>query len=90
MMSPELPVGVEEFDELGAAGVLIEIVDQGEIHGRDLRATSRISLEDTTIRSDRQEAEHRVGLMSLLHLQSVIAIPGTDSQERLRSGLLSW
>jgi hypothetical protein len=57
-------VGVEEFDEFGVAGVLIEIVDQGEIHGWDLRATSRISLEDTTIRSDRQEAEHRVGLMS--------------------------
>jgi hypothetical protein len=26
-------VRVEEFDEFGVAGVLIEIVDQGEIHG---------------------------------------------------------
>ena len=59
-------VGVEECDEIGVAGVLIERVDQGEIDGRDLRAPSRVSLEDTTIRSDRQEAEHRVGLMSQL------------------------
>jgi hypothetical protein len=33
-------LGVEQFDEFGVASVLIEVVDQGEIHGRVLHATS--------------------------------------------------
>src|SRR5262245_22171807 len=32
-------VGVEQFDELGVAGVLVQIIDQGEVHGQDLQAT---------------------------------------------------
>jgi hypothetical protein len=57
-------VGVEEFDELGVAGILIEIVDQGEIHGGALHEMSRIPLEDNTIRSRSQEAEHQVRSLS--------------------------
>jgi hypothetical protein len=57
-------VGVEQFDEFGVAGVLVQIVVQGEIHGQDLHATGGIPLEDTTARSDRQEGEHRIPLMS--------------------------
>ena len=33
-------VGVEQFDELGVAGVLVQVVDQGEVHGQNLRATA--------------------------------------------------
>ena len=47
-------VGVEQFDEFAVAGVLVQISDQGEVHGQDLQATGGISLEDTTARSDRQ------------------------------------
>jgi hypothetical protein len=36
--------GVEQIDECGVADVLIEIVEQGEVHGRDLRASSCIPL----------------------------------------------
>ena len=57
-------VGVEQFDELGVAGVLVQIVDQGEVHGQKLHATGDIPLDDTTARSDRQEVEHRFPLMS--------------------------
>ena len=58
-------VRMEQFDEFGVAGVLVEIVEQGEVHGQNLRATRGIPVEDTTARSDRQEAEHRIPLMSL-------------------------
>ena len=57
-------VGVEQFDELGVAGVLVQIIDQGEVHGQDLHATGCLPVEDTTARSNRQEAEHRIPLMS--------------------------
>ena len=57
-------VGVEQCDEFAIAGVLVQIIDQGEVHGQDLRATGGIPLEDTTARSDRQEVEHRIPLMS--------------------------
>ena len=57
-------VGVEQFDEFGVAGVLVQITDQGEVHGQDLHATGGIPLEDTTARSHRQEAEHQIPLMS--------------------------
>jgi hypothetical protein len=60
-------VGVEQFDELGVAGVLVQIIDQGEVHGQDLQATGGIPLEDTTARSDRQGVEHRIPLMSHPH-----------------------
>jgi hypothetical protein len=63
-------VGVEQFDELGVAGVLVQIIDQGEVHGQDLQATGGIPLEDTTARSDRQGVEHRIPLMSRLRLTS--------------------
>jgi hypothetical protein len=56
--------GVEQFDESGVVDVLIEIVEQGEVHGRDLRASSCIPVEDTTAWSNHQEAEHRIPLMS--------------------------
>jgi hypothetical protein len=36
--------GVEQIDECGVADVLIERVEQGEVHGRDLRASSCIPL----------------------------------------------
>jgi hypothetical protein len=48
-------VRVEQFDELGVAGALVQIIDQGEVHGQDLQATGGIPLEDITARSDRQE-----------------------------------
>ena len=73
-------IGVEEIDEFGVAGVLIEIGDQGEIHGRDLRETSRIPREEITIRTDRQEAEHRVGLMSQSMISKKIDESGLDIQ----------
>jgi hypothetical protein len=57
-------VRMEQFDEFGVAGVLVQIVEQGEVHGQDLRATGDIPVEDTTAGSDRQEAEHRIPLMS--------------------------
>jgi hypothetical protein len=57
-------VRMEQFDEFGVAGVLVQIVAQGEVHGQYLRATRGIPVEDTTARSDRQEAEHRIPLMS--------------------------
>jgi hypothetical protein len=57
-------VGVEQFDEFGVAGALVQIIDQGEVHGQDLRATGGIPLEDTTERSHRQATEHRIPLMS--------------------------
>ena len=57
-------VRMEQFDEFGVAGVLVEIVEQGEVHGQNLRATRGIPVEDTTARGDRQEAEHRIPLMS--------------------------
>jgi hypothetical protein len=57
-------VRMEQFDEFGVAGVLVQIVEQGEVHGQNLRATGDIPVEDTTARSDRQEAEHRIPLMS--------------------------
>jgi hypothetical protein len=57
-------VRMEQFDELGVAGVLVEIVEQGEVHGQNLRATRGMPVEDITARSDRQEAEHRIPLMS--------------------------
>jgi hypothetical protein len=60
-------VGVEQLDEFGVAGVLVEIIDQREVHGQDLQATGGIPLEDTTARSDRQEVEHRIPLMSQRH-----------------------
>src|SRR5512143_116878 len=75
-------IGGEESDEFGVAGVLIEIGDQGEIHGRDLRETSRIPREEITIRTDRQEAEHRVGLMS----QPVITSTTDSGTHPARSG----
>jgi hypothetical protein len=58
--------GVEQLDELDVAGILVQIIDQGEVHGQDLHARSGIPLEDTTARSDRQEAQHRIPLMSHL------------------------
>ena len=57
-------VGVEQVDELGVASVLVQRVDQGEVHGQKLHATGGIPLDDTTARSDRQEVEHRFPLMS--------------------------
>jgi hypothetical protein len=57
-------VRVEQFDEFGIAGVLVQIIDQGEVHGLNPHATGSIPLEDTTAQSDRQEAEHRFPLMS--------------------------
>ena len=57
-------VRVEEFDESGVAGVLVQIIDQGEVHGRDLHAVAGIPLEDTTVGSERQEVQHRIPLMS--------------------------
>jgi hypothetical protein len=57
-------VRMEQFDEFGVADVLVQIVAQGEVHGQYLRATRGIPVEDTTARSDRQEAEHRIPLMS--------------------------
>jgi hypothetical protein len=57
-------VGMEQFDEFGVTGVLVQIIDQGEVHGHGLRATRGIPVEETTARSDRQEAEHRIPLMS--------------------------
>jgi hypothetical protein len=36
---------MKEFDERGVAGVLVEIVKQGEVHGQNLRATRGIPLE---------------------------------------------
>jgi hypothetical protein len=30
-------MGVEQFDEFGVAGVLVQIIDQGEVHGQDLQ-----------------------------------------------------
>jgi hypothetical protein len=56
---------VEQFDERAVAGVLVQIIDQGGVHGQDdLQATGGIPLEDTIARSDRQEVEHRIPLMS--------------------------
>ena len=61
-------VGVQQFDKFGVASLLIEVFDQREIHGRvsaqRVVQDRRIPLQDTTIRSERQEAEHRIGLMS--------------------------
>src|SRR5262249_20606547 len=57
-------VRVEQFGEFGVAGVLVQIIDQGEVHSQDLHANAGIPLEDTTARSDRREAEHRIPLMS--------------------------
>jgi hypothetical protein len=57
-------IRMQQLDELGVAGILVEIVDQGEVHGQNLRATRRISTEDTTVRDARQEAEHQIPLMS--------------------------
>ena len=31
-------VGVEQGDESGVAGVLVQVGEQGEVHGQDLRA----------------------------------------------------
>ena len=47
-------VGVEQFDQFGVAGVLIQIIDQREVHGQDLQAIGGIPLEDNTARGDRQ------------------------------------
>jgi hypothetical protein len=58
-------VRMEQFDEFGVAGVLVQIGEQGEVHGQNLRATRGIPVEDTTARSDRQETKHRIPLMSL-------------------------
>jgi hypothetical protein len=51
-------VGVEQFDQFGEAGVLIQIIDQREVHGQDLQATGGIPLEDNhrTERSSRGAA----------------------------------
>ena len=57
-------VRMEQVDEFGVAGGLVQIIDQGEVHGQDLHATGSIPIEETTARSDRQEAEHRIPLMS--------------------------
>jgi hypothetical protein len=55
---------MEQLDEFGVAGVLVQIIDQGEVHGQDLHTRSGLPLEDTTARSDRQEPQHRIPLMS--------------------------
>src|SRR5512135_2495708 len=57
-------VRMEQFDEFGVAGVLVQIGEQGEVHDQNLRATRGLPVEDTTARSERQEAEHRIPLMS--------------------------
>ena len=58
-------IRMQQLDELGVAGILVQRVDQGEVHGSNLRATCRISTENTTVRDARQEAEHQIPLMSL-------------------------
>jgi hypothetical protein len=58
------PVGVEELDELTVTGVLVHVVDQGEIPGRGPRATRGISREPNDLGYGRQETRHRIGLMS--------------------------
>jgi hypothetical protein len=57
-------VGMEQFDEFGVADVLVQIIDQGEVHGHGLQATRDIPVEETTARRDRQEVEQRIPLMS--------------------------
>jgi hypothetical protein len=57
-------VRMEQFDEVGVAGVLVQMVAHGEVHGQYLRATRGIPVEDTAARSGRQEAEYRTPLMS--------------------------
>ena len=57
-------VGMEQLDEFGVAGVLVQIIDQGEIHDRSLQATKGIPVEETTARSEGQEVKHRIPLMS--------------------------
>jgi hypothetical protein len=74
-------VRMEQFDEFGVAGVLVQIVEQGEVHGQNLRATGDIPVEDTTARSDRQEAEHRIPLMSQRVFQQA-ARPQTSVMKR--------
>jgi hypothetical protein len=69
-------VGMEQFHEFGVAGILVQIVDQGEVHSRNLRARHGNPLEDTTARSDRQEAEHRIPLMSQCPLFGIKARAG--------------
>jgi hypothetical protein len=32
-------VGMEQFDKFGIAGILVQIIDEGKVHGRGLRAT---------------------------------------------------
>ena len=61
-------VRMEQFDKFGVAGVLVQIVEQGEVHDQNLRATRGLPVEDTTVRSERQEAEHRILLMSRIFL----------------------
>ena len=57
-------VRMEQFDEFGVAGVLVQRIEQGEVHGQNLRVTRGILVEDTTVRDARQEAEHQIPLMS--------------------------
>jgi hypothetical protein len=58
------PIGVEQLDELAVAGVLIQIGDQGEIHGGALRATGDISLDANAFGCGRQGNGHGSGPMS--------------------------
>jgi hypothetical protein len=41
-------VGVEQFNEFGVAGALVQIIDQGEIHDRNLHAGWVIPLRTPT------------------------------------------
>ncbi len=52
-------VGVEQRDELGVAAALAQRVERGEFHGRDLRASRYLPVEDNTALGAPQEAEQR-------------------------------
>jgi hypothetical protein len=62
--------GVEELDKFAVAGVLIQIVDQGEVHDGALHATGCISLQANAFGCRRQDTGHGFGPMSQweLHL----------------------
>jgi hypothetical protein len=57
-------VGVEQLDEFAVAGILVQIVDQGEVHGGAPRATGCVSLKANRFGCRRQDAEHKSGPMS--------------------------
>jgi hypothetical protein len=61
-------IGVEQFHQFGVARVLVQIIEQGEVHDQNLHDTRNVPIEDTTARSDRQETEHLFPLMSLVAL----------------------